>query len=291
MKLSVIIVTYNSIQLIKDCIDSVFQYNDLPDDELEIIVVDNSPEEEGEKLRLFLEKNYQDRVRFIKNENLGYGHGNNVGIKASTGDILAIMNPDVRLMEPLYQKAFTHFLEDRKIASVGFQQKNGFSDYSYFENPEFFVPVFSSLLLKRANKMQNFNPKKHYLSGAFVFFRKEDFQKIGLYDEAFFMYFEEPDVANRLQKAGKKSIFDPSRSYVHLIEVKDDYNVKLLDIGTESILMYFKKFNFDVKSYLRKRIFELHMYNLFFLLTGNKRRRETAQAYIKTLSTALNEKL
>ncbi|QOW10564.1 glycosyltransferase family 2 protein [Kaistella flava (ex Peng et al. 2021)] len=286
MKLSIIIVTFNSMRLIKDCIDSIYKYNDLPDDQLEIIVVDNSSEEEGAVIKKFLEDNYDDKIIFFKNQNLGYGHGNNIGIRAATGDIIAIMNPDVRLKESLFKKAIEHF-SDEQVATVGFSQHNGSTDYSYFINPEYFVPVFSSLILKLVNKVKYFNPVKFYLSGAFVFFRKIDFEKIGLYDESIFMYFEEPDVALRLNKLGKKTIFDPSRSYIHLIEVKDAYNVKLLDIGTEAIKIYFTKYKFNLKKYLKRRLLELKFHRILFTLTGNKDRVEMANAYITSLSKLL----
>ena len=56
IKLSLIILTYNSSGLIKACLDSVYQYNDLEPGELEIIVVDNSGDEEKIKLESILEK-------------------------------------------------------------------------------------------------------------------------------------------------------------------------------------------------------------------------------------------
>lgn len=289
MKLSVIIVTYHSMRLIKDCIDSLLRYNSLPEGQLEIIVVDNSSEEEGEKLKKFLIQTYGGLVRFIKNENLGYGHGNNVGIRAATGNIIGIMNPDVRLTEPLFDRVEHHFF-DQETVSVGFQQKNGSTDYSFFIKPEYFLPVVSSIKLKRANKQQNFDAKKYYLSGALVFFRKKDMEEAGLYDEEIFMYFEEPDIAHRLAKHGKKTIFDPSRSYFHMIEVKDEYNIKLLDIGTQSIKIYFRKYGFDLKKYIKLRLLELKIYKLYFWLTGNKLRSEMAAAYTNSLRTLIDEK-
>lgn len=286
MKISIVIVTYNSINLIKDCIDSIYRYNDLQKDQIEIIVVDNSSEDEGRKLKSFLDTNYPQEIRFFKNENLGYGHGNNIGIRAASGDIIAIMNPDVRLKEVLFRNTIMHF-EDDNVATVGYSQHNGSTDYSYFINPEFFIPLFSSLELKIANKLKYFNPKKYYLSGAFVFFRKTDFEAIGLYDENIFMYFEEPDLAIRFNQLGKKTIFDASKSYIHLIEVKDAYNVRLLDIGTESIKLYFEKHKFNLKKYIKLRLLELRVYKMLFSITGNKLRVEMADAYITSLSKLL----
>lgn len=289
MKLSVIIVTYHSMRLIKDCIDSLLRYNSLPEGQLEIIVVDNSSKEEGIKLSRFLSQTYGGLVHLIKNENLGYGQGNNVGIRAATGDIIGIMNPDVRLTEPLLDDVEKHFV-DEETGSVGFQQKNGFTDYSFFIKPEYFVPIVSSIELRIANKKQNFDATRYYLSGALVFFRKRDIEEAGLYDETIFMYFEEPDIANRLAKNGKKTVFDPSRSYFHMIEVKEAYNTRLLDIGTQSIKIYFSKYRFHLNSYIKLRLLELKIYKLYFWLTGNKLRREISAAYMSSLRTLIDEK-
>ena len=240
----------------------------------------------GQELKGFLDDNYPKEIIFLKNENLGYGHGNNIGIKEASGEIIAIMNPDVRLCEPLFKKAIENF-QDIDVATVGFVQKNGGVDNSFFFCPQFFIPFVSSFKGKILNKFNHFNSQRYYLSGAFVFFRKSDFESIGLYDESFYMYFEEPDVALRFNNIGKKTIFDTSRSYIHLIEVKDDYNVRLLDIGTESIKHYFTKHHFDLKRYVRLRIWELKMHKKIFALTGNHLRVEKAEAYIASLSKLL----
>jgi GT2 family glycosyltransferase len=285
-KISIIIVTYNSRDLILDCINSIYQFTDIPVEELEIIVVDNSSEDEGRKLQILLEEHFKEKIIFIKSENLGYGYGNNIGVKKSTAPIIAIMNPDVRLSEMLFEKALSHF-ENNEIASVGFQQIGGYN-FSYFLKPEFFIPIFSSLYNRILNNWKIFIEKQFYLSGAFVFFRKSDFLEIGLYDENIFMYFEEPDVAMRLNKIGKHSIFDKTRSYIHLFNHKEDFNVKLLDIGTASIKTYFDKFSFNLQRYLTLRTLEHSFYILIFKMLGNKERVEKNEAFVKTLTQLKN---
>ena len=66
MRISIIIVTYNSLDLIKDCIDSIFTNIDIEKKDIEIIVVDNSSDMEGEKLKLFLDNNYLIRLNLLK---------------------------------------------------------------------------------------------------------------------------------------------------------------------------------------------------------------------------------
>lgn len=285
MKLSIIIVTFNSMRLIKDCIDSIYKYNDIPEDQLEIIVVDNSSEKEGSVIKKFLEDQYDNKIIFLKNQNLGYGHGNNVGVKVAKGEIIAIMNPDIRLKENLFTKTVSHF-EDQNVASLGFQQINDVSNFSFYRFPELHIPLIYSFINRRDNRKKKFDQNKYSLSGAFVFFRKKDFIVAGEYDNDMFMYLEEPDIARRINNLGKKVIFDPSAEYIHLMEHKDDYNYKLLDIGTKSIAIYFSKHKLDLEKYINSRVFELRLHKFIFPLLGKFKRVEKAQAYINSLKKA-----
>lgn len=285
MKISIIIVTYNSINLMKDCIDSIYTKNDIGKDEIEIIVVDNSNDIEGEKLKLFLDTSYSKQIKFIKNKNLGYGQGNNVGVKVAKGDFIAIMNPDVRLKEPLFGKVLEHF-NDKSVASIGFQQINKVSDFSFYRLPELHIPFIYSILNRKDNRNKKFNQNSYSLSGAFVFFRKSDFVEIGMYDEDMFMYLEEPDLARRINDLGKKVIYDSSIEYIHLMDHKDDYNEFLLDIGTKSIAIYFTKHNLDLKKYIKSRILEHKLHKLIFSIFRNINRVNKANAYIKSLKKA-----
>jgi GT2 family glycosyltransferase len=282
IKLSIIIVTYNSYDLILDCINSVFHYNDIETDELEIIVVDNSSVSEGERLKKLLFEKFADKITFIKNNNKGYGHGNNIGIKHSNGGIIAIMNPDIRLKEPIFKKVLETFKDDH-VASLGFKQINGAGDFSFYRFPELFFPFLYSIKNRNDNNSERFDQHKHSLSGAFVFFRKKDFEKIGFYDESFFMYFEEPDVAKRITQLDKKVIYDNSKSYIHLMEQKESFNLKLLDIGSDSLKKYFVKHHLNLKTYLDLRIIELKLYKIIFMFLRNKDRVNKADAYLKSL--------
>lgn len=285
-KISIVIVTYNSYDLILDCINSIFQYNDLKKEEIEIIVVDNSPIAEGERLKKLLLDQYFNDVIFIKNDNRGYGQGNNVGVKISKGEITVIMNPDIRLSEPLFKRTLELF-NDNNVASLGFKQINGVADFSFFRFPELFTPILYSIINRRDNNKDLFNQYKYSLSGAFVFFRKKDFVDIGMYDEDFFMYLEEPDVAKRINNIGKKVLFDNSKSYIHLMDHKESFNAHLLDIGTNSIKLYFNKHNLNLKKYIRSRLLELRLHKILFGILGNKVRKEKAEAYTKTLKQLL----
>ena len=129
IKLSLIIVTYNSSNHIYDCLDSVFTYNDIGKD-LEVIIVDNNSQEQ---LMMFdgVRAKYGDKVVLINSgKNGGYGYGNNFGIKMSSSPIVIVMNPDVRLVEPLFQQILDIF-ESQTLGMIGVSFVDGSSPFYY----------------------------------------------------------------------------------------------------------------------------------------------------------------
>lgn len=224
-RLSVIIVTYNSEKHIYDCLSSLFKYNDIGEG-LEIIVVDNCSKE-YEKMYQCLKKKYRNRVVVISNiQNGGYGQGNNIGISLSQAPYIMIMNPDVRLCEPVFNKVLKEFDGNKKCVMYGFTQRNsngrlGRSTawstrlHPYIAEPLRFLTGITNLYF----------PKYMYICGACFFLRKSSFEKIGLYDENIFMYGEEMDIHSRLLKEkGSQIIYNKTISYLHLHESVIDYS-------------------------------------------------------------------
>ncbi len=94
--LSVIIVSYRSEHVIENCINSI-------DSEIEIIVIDNSNNDE---LKKKIESKYQNVRCILSKENLGMGAGNNLGIKNVNKDFVLILNPDVTLESDSLKEIF-----------------------------------------------------------------------------------------------------------------------------------------------------------------------------------------
>ncbi len=122
-RLSIIIVTYNSEKDIYDCINSIRQWTDIPTEALELIVVDNNSRD-TDAMFAQLRELYGNDVVLIKNtRNGGYGQGNNMGIRQATAPVILIMNPDVRLMEPVFQTALNAFDQWKDLSIYGMKQR------------------------------------------------------------------------------------------------------------------------------------------------------------------------
>ena len=108
-RVSVIIVTHNSEKDIYECVESIKKYADIPLSEMELVIVDNKslyPELMFQHIR----EKWGEDVTLIQNtKNGGYGQGNNVGIQNSSAPVILIVNPDVRLYEPIFQKVLAAY--------------------------------------------------------------------------------------------------------------------------------------------------------------------------------------
>ncbi len=249
-KISIIIVTYNSQEYIVDCLHSIGEFLNINPAQIEVIVVDNSSGDNAREIAdMVIEHQLNDIVKmnYIHNKtNLGYGQGNNIGIESSTGDIICIMNPDVRFGSKILQDAVDQF-ENTKLALLGYKQLGGF-DYSFYVRPEF-KGILSNALTKFTNKFDLFSSKYFFLSGAFFFIDKKKFKEVGCFDENIFMYYEESDITNRLLKAGYEIKYEKSKIYHHLIGDRVIWSENTFRREMESVIYYLDKFQFSKKKY------------------------------------------
>lgn len=259
MKLSIIIVAYYSRKLIGDCLQSVFTYNDLPDGELEVMVVENSPAGEAAAMQAFLEEHFGSKVRFIRNSfNRGYGSGNNEGIRQATGRVVAVMNPDIRLHEPLFGRAIARFEANPDVAMLGFRQL-GNQNISFYLNPELYFPVLRSLAEQLTNRMKRFFPRYFFLSGAFLFFDRQKFWAAGGFDEHIFLYMEESDISRRIQHQGYSIQFLPECSYLHLIDDRIGFSADAYRHLLTSLSYYCRKYNFNERKVRKRMLMEVRL--------------------------------
>lgn len=234
-RVSIIIVTHNSEKDIFDCVNSVKQYADIPHSEIELVIVDNhsqAPECMFQRLKQL----WGDDILLIKNEkNGGYGQGNNIGIKASSAPILLIMNPDVRLYEPVFGKVLAVFERDATLSMYGMKQmytkiRPSMSSVLWTTMMNGYLwTIFTAI----SSRIHWYVPSKMYLSGACFFVRRSMFVSVGMFDETNFMYGEEDDIHYRLMKKyGANMIYDTSLHYLHLITERVptlDYQMRLLN--------------------------------------------------------------
>jgi GT2 family glycosyltransferase len=251
-KLSIIIVTYNSECVIQECLESIQKYNDIGD-EVEIIIVDNSPIFNIEKFLNDL--NFTLDIKLIHNpQNGGFGQGNNIGAKASCGDLLFILNPDTILVEPIFKYMIEEF-EDKALTTAGFRliDRDGNDNDSVGLLPEYnylYIFFHIKLLYFLIIYFRLFS-KYIFPWGADLIIRKKDFEKAGMFDENIFLCNEEPDLIHRLN-INKIIIFN--KNIIHLEGHTTSIPKKRFAEWLISSNYYFNKYNMSYNKFLKNEI-------------------------------------
>ncbi len=214
-KISVVIVAYKDGETLRNTLDSIAECNDIGDS-LEVIVVDNSPE--GERVDRFVSDSRVRDVIYVKGDNFGFGEGNNRGASQSSGEILAFLNPDIILVEPLFKDIYERFKNNKDLMMLGCQllDRDCNKTYSFFY--DFEDSQFKKIMTKVRNRYGLYNQKDMFTSGCNMFIRKEAFLKAGCFDENIFMYNEEADIRRRIMRTFPqcKVVFDKDHSLIHI---------------------------------------------------------------------------
>lgn len=255
-QLSIIIVTYNSKEDIYDCVDSIVAYSDIPLPDLEIIVVDNNSRDAKTMFAKLHELYGEDIITINNTHNGGYGQGNNAGIRKATAPVVLIMNPDVRLMEPVFNTVVESFKNDSKLCMYGMKQMQtpAKPSKSSFVCSFMLNGYVSTILTAFCTRLEWYMPRYLSLHGSCFFARKSYFEKIGLFDESVFMYGEEDDIRYRFRKMGyKKMVYNHKLHYIHKTKEREPdlaYEVKI----TDAIILRNEKKGYPAKKTIKNMI-------------------------------------
>lgn len=268
-RLLVVTVTYkpNEEELML-CLDSLLKYNDLGDG-MKVVVVDNSPTDESIIERFSSRYPY---VVFIgAHENKGFGYSNNIGARAFDSEYVLFFNNDTELIEPVFSRLVFKFESSPKLGCVGIKQAKGCP--SFFKRRE---SQLGYLNMKRKIKYDQFDNINFFISGAFMFMRREAFEKAGMFDENIFMYGEESDLSNRLLRAGYDIQYEPSLQFWHKTGKRHSFSLKSYEMQMKSYLYYMNKYGYNelVLSGLRSQISFMRAKAFCFMLFMKK---ETAK--------------
>ena len=267
-KISIIIVAYENGEVLKQSLESIRIYNNIGDD-LQVIVVDNSPD--GQKVKKYVDEAKTD-CTYLDNVNEGFGAGNNYGELFAEGEILGFINPDVILIEPVFKKIYNCFENDDKLATLGCKLYYGDMKPSYSFTFEYEDSLNKKLKNRIRNMKDDFHEEDMFTSGSNLFIRKDLFEKVGKFDENYFMYYEEADLKNRIRN------YDPSLKYAYCKDLKlvhlggsdkfDDFRFRKLN---ESAIYYGKKWNLDYKKKIKYE-YDSHKLKKVFYRFVNKRK-------------------
>ena len=273
MDVSIILVNYKTKELTINCIHSIFEKT--RDVNFEIFVVDNNSQDGSIEV---IEKEFSN-INIIKNSiNSGFGAANNLAIKQARGKYILCLNTDTLLMNNAI-KIMYDFMEDKENNNVG--ACGGFI-YDMNNKPAHCAGRFPTLneivwkiglrniFRKRYGKYkkilfsneEEFLNNIDYIIGADIFFRKSVLDAVGLFDEDFFMYFEETDLCKRIKDRGYDIKFVKNAQIKHIEGSSSPKNIEKLKMIKESELLYFRK------HHPQKVLFVKYIYLLLYFIDG-----------------------
>lgn len=275
---SVIIVNYNTRDILRDCLSSL---NQKAAPIAEIIVVDNASCDGSPEM---VAQEFPGVVLIRNHENVGFSKANNQGIRVACGSYIWLLNSDtiVRSGAPA---AMAEFLDAQPtVAGVTCKLLNadGSIQASVSNRPGpvllFFRLTGISRLISeyRARRWLarsfgcilggtiraylapyvsgNSPVEVESVSGACLMLRRQAIAHIGLLDERFFMYFEDMDYCLRLRKAGLKLCYLPQAEIVHLVGQSSGGRMRSYSVHSYRAMFYFYRKHFSYPMLFAARV-------------------------------------
>lgn len=252
MKLSVIIVNYNVKYYLEQCLLSVERAIEGVD--AEVIVVDNHSKDGSVE---YIEQRFPWVTCISSLHNLGFARANNLAIKQSNSEYVLLLNPDTFISENIIADAL-NFMDNHKNAGglgvtmlttsgsrakesrrgfpspmVSFYKMMGLCD-RFPNHPRFGHYYMSNMPWDKSGQME-------VISGAFCLLRRAALDKVGLLDEAFFMYGEDIDLSYRILKGGFENWFFPSTILHYKGESTQRSSFRYVHVFYAAMLIFFRK--------------------------------------------------
>ncbi|HYJ37893.1 MAG TPA: glycosyltransferase family 2 protein [Chitinophagaceae bacterium] len=247
MLVSVIIVSYEIKYFLEQCLFSVNAAicrleKTHGQGQAEIIVVDNASTDGTIE---FLQKQFP-LVRLLSNkENIGFGRANNLAIQHAKGNFILFLNPDTIIPEPILSDCISFFGSHPAAGGIGVRMVDGAGKF-LLESKRGFPTAWRSFcklsglssLFPHSNAFAGYNAghlnetgvfQVDALAGAFMMIRSEVLEKVGVFDERFFMYAEDIDLSKRIKDAGFENYYLGNHTILHFkgeSTVKDRAYVK-----------------------------------------------------------------
>jgi N-acetylglucosaminyl-diphospho-decaprenol L-rhamnosyltransferase len=218
-EVSVVVVTFNALPWLEQCLDSVLGH--------ETIVVDNGS---TDGTVAFVRERYPE-ARVIEQDNRGMGGGNNTGMRVAAGRYFLLLNSDAWVVGDAVERLVEFADAHPEAAIVGPRLRNtdGTLQRSVRGEPTLWRLATEYLFIRKlAPRSQLLNPlyaggfdhedvrEADWLFGPALLVRREAADAVGLFDEDFFMFSEEVDWMTRFRRAGWKVLFFPGAEVVHV---------------------------------------------------------------------------
>lgn len=218
MDVSVVIVNYNTRELLINTISSIVQYTRAVS--YEIIVVDNDSED-GSLDRV--KELFPEVITVQSNENIGFGRANNLGAQYASGEYLFLLNSDTLLVSDAISELYKYAVEHKTIGAVGARllKADGVTpnlSWGYFPTPLSELRYIWSKLTRRSYGLAHGDEpfRVDFICGADLMIERSYYNELGGFDGNIFLYYEETDLQKRMADNKRERIILPGTEIIHL---------------------------------------------------------------------------
>jgi hypothetical protein len=221
-KLTIIIINYNTKELLKKCL-AVLDVKNIPEDYSIIVIDNNSPDGSAD-----MAKKNPGRLEVMRlNENKGFPYAANIGIKKSLSEFYLILNSDTEVKQIQLAEMLKFMSENPEIGAMTPFQFNNRKEpqLAWGCFPTFASEIGRKLLQNALDNGKKWAYRKlrklqepffvHWIAGSTMLLRHTTLQKAGLFDENFFIFFEDIDLCTRIRGSGWKIAVCPGIRAIH----------------------------------------------------------------------------
>ena len=267
--LTLVILTYKTgKEILDNCLSSI-------DKNIKIIVVENSTYFENQK---YFEDKYKNIKIILTEKNLGYAGGNNFGLNMVKTEYALIFNPDI-ICEKNFFSSIQKYLDgklDFSIIGTSFAEQSDYHTAGFFDNKK---------NLKEANFLNEFNLYDvDWVSGCSLLLNLNNFDDEKIFDENFFLFFEENDLCFRVKSKGGKIFMSTDLKITHLgfkssLASLEKYKFEFSKLRNWHYMWsfyYYHKKNYGMITALKKstsRLLRYFMKFIFYSLVFDKKNK------------------
>jgi GT2 family glycosyltransferase len=226
LDVSIVIVSYNTRDLLRECINAVLA--EVASTPAEILVVDNYSKDGSAEM---VEREFPQVTLFRSNSNLGFGAANNLALQQAHGRYFVLLNSDAFFAPGALALAIQHMDQTPEcglggghlVSPDGSSQPSARCFHSLLS--DFFVLTGLAARFPRSRLFGRFDrtwadadlpSQVDWVPGAFSIIRPSALRKTGLFDPSFFLYYEEVDLCLRMKRAGLKVWYWPDIVITHI---------------------------------------------------------------------------
>ena len=280
-QLSIIILSYNTKDLIRKCLTSV--YSTIQSVSFEVIVVDNAS---GDQSVTMIKKEFK-KVHVIESkENLGFGNGINLGVKSAKGEFLLFLNSDAELQADVFSQMITYMKSNERIGILGGKLLNydgsmqrSFSNF--YGVKDIVILLFGREKVEMSLLGKDVRKEVDWVSGGCMWIRRSVFDAIQGFDPQIFMYIEDMEICFRVRKLGYTIYYYPDFVVKHVGHGSSNREFAITNIY-KGIMYFYKKHKSSQEVILVRIFLQLKAY-LVILIATLTHKSHLSQTYRKAL--------